>query len=110
VCSFAALFIATACYSLWVSYSKPVLEPICVRINQNLLFNAENSNSTENTSVPTTKELISILSQNEYDTVIIMPCDGSVVDELGNVYRLKGPFELKCDEYTTFNYVTNRHT
>jgi hypothetical protein len=38
-----------------------------------------------------------------------MPCDGSVVDEAGNVYRLKCPFELKCDDYITFNYVTGRH-
>jgi hypothetical protein len=93
-------FIATACYSLWVSYSKPILEPMCVQLNQSLLHNAESNIS---------KDLISILSQNENETVIIMPCDGSVVDEAGNVYRLKGPFELKCDDYITFNYVTGCH-
>jgi hypothetical protein len=37
-----------------------------------------------------------------------MPCDGSVVDEAGNVYRLKGPFELKCGDIVTFNYTINR--
>jgi hypothetical protein len=108
-CSFAALFIATACYSLWISSSKPILEPICVQINQNFLHNAESISSTKNVTVPTTKEFISILSQNENETVIIMPYDGSVVDDLGNVYSLKGPFELKCDDYITFNYVTGLH-
>jgi hypothetical protein len=39
-----------------------------------------------------------------------MPCDGSVVDEAGNVYHLKGPFELKCGDFVTFNYTTNRQT
>jgi hypothetical protein len=85
---------------LWVSYSKPILEPICVQLIRSLLHNAESNIS---------KDLISILSQNENETVIIIPCDGSVVDEAGNVYRLKGPFELKCDDYITFNYVTGRH-
>jgi hypothetical protein len=68
-----------------------------------------NNGTTENATVPSTKELICILSQNEYEAVIIMPCDGSVVDELGNFYRSKGPFELKCDDFITFNYVTGRH-
>jgi hypothetical protein len=69
---------------LWVSSSKPILEHICVRVN-----NVENNDSFKNFTVPSTKELISILYQNENETVIIIPCDGSVVDELGNVYRLK---------------------
>jgi hypothetical protein len=48
------------------------------------------------------------LYQNENEIVIIMPCDGSVLDEAGNVYRLKGPFELKCGDFVTFNYTTHR--
>jgi hypothetical protein len=96
-CSFSAsLFIASACYSLWISSLKPTLEPICVPVSQNSLQNTN------------TKELISILYQNENETVIIMPCDGSVVDEAGNVYRLKGPYELQCGDFVTFNYTTHR--
>jgi hypothetical protein len=103
-CSFAAsLFIALACYSLWVSSSEPILEPIYVQVNQNLLSNAESSDTTENVTVPSTKELIGILYQNENKTVIIMPCDGSVIDEAGNVYHLKGPFELQCGDIQLHN-------
>jgi hypothetical protein len=90
---------------LWVSSSKPILEPICTRVN-----NVESNDSFKNVTDSSTKELISILHQNENEAVIIMPCDGSVVDEADNVYRLKGPFELKCGDMVTFNYTTNRVT
>jgi hypothetical protein len=72
------------------------------------LNNAEDNDTSENVTVPSTKELISILYQNENQTVIIMPCDDSVVDEAGNVYRLKGLFELQCGDFVTFNYTTHR--
>jgi hypothetical protein len=68
--------------------------------------NVEGNHSFKNVTASSTKDLISILFQNENKTVIIMPCDGSVIDEAGNVYRLKGPFELKCGDFVTFNYTT----
>jgi hypothetical protein len=108
-CSFAAsLFIASACFSLWVSSSEPILEPICVQLNQSFLRNTQNNNAFKNVTVPNSNDLIPIFYQNENETVIIMPCDGSVLDEAGNVYRLKGPFELKCGDFVTFNYTTAR--
>jgi hypothetical protein len=65
-CSFAAsLFIESPCYSLWFSSSEPILEPIFVQVNQNLLHNAESNNTIENVTVPSVKDLISILYQNE---------------------------------------------
>jgi hypothetical protein len=89
---------------------EPSLEPICVPVKKDVSRVAKSLSTLKSVSVPNPSDLISILYQNKNETVITMPCDGSVQDEFGNVYRLVGPFELKCSDYKDFSYTTNRQT
>jgi hypothetical protein len=58
-CSFAAsLFIASICYSLWISSLKPTLELICIPVNQGLLRNTQSSSALKKVTVPSSKDLI----------------------------------------------------
>jgi hypothetical protein len=53
---------------------------------------------------------ISILSQDDDGSTVIMPCDGIAVDEIGNEYQVDGANKLNCNPPTTFNYVTSIKT
>jgi hypothetical protein len=46
-----------------------------------------------------------IISQNETQTLIMMPCDNSVINKHGNVFSLEGPYILNCNESRIFSYI-----
>jgi hypothetical protein len=103
-CGFlAALFIAAVFLSLMVSLTDPVMEPQCEKI-QPQLSNGDSSTWGVSSSA------ISILSQDDEGTTVIMPCDGIAVDEIGNEYQMNGAYKLNCYPPTTFNYVTSIKT
>jgi hypothetical protein len=33
-----------------------------------------------------------------------MPCSNNIIDELGNIFKIKKPFKLNCDESKDFQY------
>jgi hypothetical protein len=41
--------------------------------------------------------MVEIINQDENSTSILMPCNAVLGDELGNVYEMKGPYELVCE-------------
>jgi hypothetical protein len=103
-CGFlAALFIAAVFLSLLISVTDPVLEPQCEKIERQL---SNGDSSTWGVSA----SAISILSQDDEGTTVIMPCDGIAVDEIGNEYQVDGAFKLNCNSPSTFNYVTSIKT
>jgi hypothetical protein len=75
------------------SKSKSICTPV---ISKRRLYNQDDQNM----------EFIKILNEDEEGTELIIPCGASLKDEFGNIYRLEGPYILKCDEMHEFNYVT----
>jgi hypothetical protein len=55
-------------------------------------------------------QIISIVEGNdgEVNTTISMPCNSEIGDELGNKWKLVGPYEEVCSENRTFNKVVER--
>jgi hypothetical protein len=53
-------------------------------------------------------ELIKILKEDKEGTEMIMPCCATLKDEFGNIYRLEGPYVLKCYQIHEFNYVIEK--
>jgi hypothetical protein len=103
-CGFiAALFIAAVFLSLIISLTEPVMKPQCEKLERQL--------SNGETSVwGVSSTAVSILSQDEDGTTLIMPCDGIAVDEIGNEYQVDGAYKISCNSPVTFNYVTGIKT
>jgi hypothetical protein len=47
-------------------------------------------------------------ADGEVNTTISMPCNSEIGDELGNVWKLVGPYQEMCDEERVFNQATER--
>jgi hypothetical protein len=43
-------------------------------------------------------QFLTIISEDENETSIIMPCNSTVVDDLGNTYRVEGSYYVDCKE------------
>jgi hypothetical protein len=97
------LFIAAVFLSLIISLTDPVMEPQCEKMERQL---SNGDSSTWGVS----SSAISILSQDDEGTTVIIPCDGVAVDEVGNEYQVDGAYKLNCNSPTTFNYVTSIKT
>jgi hypothetical protein len=75
----------------------------------NCLRNVSQSRNSSEASNP----LLHIISVNEdeeggVNTTISMPCNSEIGDELGNKWKLVGPYEEVCEENRTFNKVSQR--
>jgi hypothetical protein len=99
-CKFmAAIFISAVGVSFIDLYTTSKSGSICTRVNsKRRLYNQDDQNM----------ELIKILNEDEEGTELIMPCGTSLKDEFGNVYRLEGPYILRCDEMHEFNYIVEK--
>jgi hypothetical protein len=95
----AATFISAVGVSFIDLYTTSEQESICTPvISKRRLYNQDDQNM----------ELIKILSEVEEGTELIMPWGATLKDEFENMYRIEGPYILKCDEMHEFNYVTER--
>jgi hypothetical protein len=70
------------------------------RVNQ-----ARMLSNGENVSVIPTEKKLQIIAQNETHISIVMPCSSEVLDEVGNTFRIEGPYKLNCSESRVFNYI-----
>jgi hypothetical protein len=64
----------------------------------------------ENISVIPAEKKLQIIAQNETHISIIMPCSSKVLDESGNIFRIKGPYILDCNESRKFSYIEQFRT
>jgi hypothetical protein len=63
------------------------MEPQCEKIECQL-------SNGESSTWGVSPSAISILSQDDDGTTVIMPCDGTAVDEIGNEYQVDGAYKL----------------
>jgi hypothetical protein len=59
----------------------------------------------DNTSIIPEEKRLQIVSQNTTHVSIIILCSNSVMDETGNVFSIKSPYNLNCNESRNFSYI-----
>jgi hypothetical protein len=84
---------------LFGNKEEEICYPIQKKTSSRLLKNQEESNITNS------KKTLQIISQNETHTSIVIPCDSSVVNDQGDIFLIKGPYTLNCNESRVFNYI-----
>jgi hypothetical protein len=90
-CGFiTALFIAAVFLSLIISLTDPVMEPQCEKIERQL-------SNGESSTWGVSPSAISILSQDDDSTTVIIPCDGTAIDEIGIEYQVDNTYKLSCN-------------
>jgi hypothetical protein len=91
-------------YSILLNAYGNIEEDICNSIqrmdNMRKLVNGNNA-----LIIPKEKRL-QIISQNTAHISIVMLCSSSVMDEKGNSFSIKGPYNFNCKEWlTTLDYM-----
>jgi hypothetical protein len=59
----------------------------------------------DNASIIPEEKRLQIVSQNSTHVLIVMPCSSSVMDESGNTFSIKDPYNLNCNESQNFSYI-----
>jgi hypothetical protein len=67
-------------------------EPLNIQTNRKLGDSLENSSS------------LKIINVTEDSLTFLANCDSALQDELGNIYKISGPYKLVCEEQREFNY------
>jgi hypothetical protein len=62
------------------------------------------ANGNNTLIIPKGKKL-QIVSQNTTHILIVMLCSSSIMDKTGNVFSIKGPYDLNCKESRNFSYI-----
>jgi hypothetical protein len=78
---------------------KPMNKISSKRLNSRLVGNSESFGMVSIVSETTD-------SENNTWSVINIPCNASIIDELNNSWQVQGPFVLSCDDWSTLNYTT----
>jgi hypothetical protein len=79
---------------------EEICQPMQIKTSSRLLLNGGVSEV-----IPPEKKL-QIVSQNKSHTSIVMPCSNSIIDELGNEFRIENPYDLICNETRMFGYIS----
>jgi hypothetical protein len=102
----AALLLAVGILTVIKQSYEPEEKQLCVEVTK--LEDTSSRRKLKNSEDES--NLIQIISQSDSSTTLSMPCDSELYDELGNIWKVEGPYELVCENETTFNYTTLRHS
>jgi hypothetical protein len=83
----------------WGNKEKKICYPIQKKSSSRLLKNQEESNTTNS------GKTLQIISQNDTHTSMVMPCDSSVINKEGDIFSIKNPYILNCNESRVFSYI-----
>jgi hypothetical protein len=110
LCSFGiALLIAVGLITIVTSKQSKVEEQLCEPLQR---IPSGRSRMRNRLSNEDESGLLTIVNEGEEGgnpyTVLTMPCDSTLIDDFGNIWDLKGPWKLDCEEPREFQYLTER--